>query len=75
MEENKNLFDGAIVNEEGVIENVLVFDNEDTMYEFGAKRLAEGQGIGDIYMTPEDYAKRQQQEALHATIANSIDDI
>lgn len=75
MEPNTNLFDGAIVNEEGIIENVLVFDNEDTMHEFGALRLAEGQGIGDVYMSPEDYAKKIQKEQLHNTIIDEINQI
>lgn len=55
MPESENLFNGAIVDENGVITNVLVFDNEDTMREFNALKLADGLGIGDEYMTPEEY--------------------
>lgn len=75
MDANENLFDAAIVNEDGIIENVLVFDNEDTMREFGAKRLAEGQGIGDVYMTPEEYATQRQKDQLKSTLTNQFDTI
>lgn len=59
-----NLFDAAIVNNDGIIENILVFDNEETMKEFGALRLASGQGIGDVYMTPEEYESEKQKALL-----------
>lgn len=57
MSENENLFNGAIVDENGIITNVLVFDNEDTMREFNALKLVSDLGIGDTYMTPEEYKK------------------
>lgn len=72
MEEANTLFDAAIVNEDGVIENVLVFDNEDTMREFGAYHLAPGQGIGDIYVTPEEYETQRQKDELHNLVKGGI---
>lgn len=69
---DENLFDAAIINEEGIIENVLVFDNEDTMHEFGALRLAEGQGIGDTYMTPEEVQVLKEKAGLQNLIMAGI---
>lgn len=75
MQENNNVFTAAIINEDGIIENVLIFDNEDTMREFGAKHLAEGQGIGDIYITPEEYIIMQQQGVQHSIFLEVINQI
>lgn len=58
MEENVTLMDYAVV-EDGVITNVLVFDNEKTAEEFGCLPLAPYQGIGDVYMSPEEYKKKE----------------
>lgn len=51
---DKNLFDAAIVDENGIITNILVFDNKETMHEFGALRLAPRQRIGDKYIEPKE---------------------
>lgn len=58
MEETK-LMDYAVV-ENGVIVNVLVFDNEETAEEFGCLPLAPYQGIGDTYISPEEYEKQEE---------------
>lgn len=71
----EDLFNAAIVNEEGIIENILVFDNEETMKEFGALRLAKGQGIGDKYVTPEEYVVDEQNREIRNLILNIINDI
>lgn len=65
----------AIVNNEGIIENVLIFDDEETMKEFGAVRLADGQGIGDKYMTPEEAEKIKQISQFTNLINEEINKI
>lgn len=71
MDENKTeLFNAAIV-ENGIIVNILVFDNEATMRDFGALPIADGQGIGDEYMTPEEYTEKQTRERM----MNYVEDI
>ena len=75
MYENENLFNGAILDENGVIINVLVFDNEDTMREFNALRLADGQGIGDKYMTPAEYKAFVDKNALQREVQNVVDEV
>lgn len=59
----KNILSGAIVDD-GVILNILVFDNENTMREFNALPLAEGQGIGDEYLSPEEYADKKKVKQI-----------
>lgn len=56
---NNANFTAAILDKNNIIINVLVFDDENTMKKFGAKHLTEGQGIGDVYMTPEEYKRNQ----------------
>lgn len=72
---NGALFNAAIVNEEGIIENVLVFNSEEIMHDFGAKRLAPGQGIGDKYISPEEYNTLHKKEILLNEIQMAVDDI
>lgn len=67
MEENKTLMDYAVV-ENGTIVNVLVFDNEKTAEEFGCLPLAPYQGIGDIYMSPEEYKKKEFQNSIDSVV-------
>lgn len=67
MNENNN-FNAAIVNEKGIIENVLVFNSEEIMHDFGAKRLAPGQGI-------EEYNTLHKKEILLNEIQMAVDDI
>lgn len=51
---NTELFNAAIVNEEGIITNILVFDNEETMREFNAFPISDNQRIGDKYVAPKE---------------------
>lgn len=67
MDENKTLIDYAVV-ENGVITNVLVFDNEQTTEEFSCLPLAPHQGIGDIYMSPEEYKEKQFHEDIQSVV-------
>lgn len=69
-EETKELLNYAVV-EDGVITNVLVFDNEKTAEEFGCLPLAPYQGIGDVYMSPEDYAHQEARNNA-ANLLNGV---
>lgn len=69
---DEKLFDAAIVDESGIITNILVFDNEDTMHEFGALRFAEGLRIGDKFEEPK---KESVQEIFAALVGSGIDEI
>ncbi len=69
-EETKALLNYAVV-EDGIITNVLVFDNEDTAEEFGCLPLAPYQGIGDIYVSPEDYA-HQMTRSNATSLLNDV---
>lgn len=66
-EQETNLMDYAVV-EDGIITNVLVFDNEKTAEEFGCFPLAPYQGIGDVYMTPEEYEKQERERQIQDII-------
>lgn len=70
LEQELNLMDYAVV-EDGVIVNVLVFDNEQTAEEFGCLPLAPYQGIGDVYISPEEYARQESIRNVQE-ILNSI---
>lgn len=72
---NENLFNAAILNEEGIIENIVVFDNEETMKEFNAVRLAYGQRIGDKYIVPEVYEIARQKRILNDIIDFGISQV
>lgn len=67
MDENKILMDYAVV-EDGIIANVLVFDNEKTAEEFGCLPLAPYQGIGDVYMSPEEWKKKEFDAEVQSAI-------
>lgn len=67
MEENATLMDYAVV-EDGVITNVLVFDNEKTAEEFGCLPLAPYQGIGDVYMSPEEWKKKEFDSEIQSAV-------
>lgn len=69
MNENEtlNLMDYAVV-EDGVIVNVLVFDNEKTAEEFGCLPLAPYQGIGDKYISPEEYKEQQFKQEIQNAV-------
>lgn len=67
------MFDAAIVNEAGIITNVLVFHDEQTMKDFGALLLSPGQGIGDKYITPEEYAVQQELNTFRKLVDEGID--
>lgn len=71
---NEELFNAAIV-EDDVITNVLVFNSVDTMKKFGALPLADGQGIGDIYMTPEAYKEQLDKERFKQMTQTAINQI
>lgn len=70
-EKNTELFNAAIV-ENGIIVNILVFDNEDTMREFGALRVLDGQNIGDEYMTPEEYIEKQTRKRMMSLVEDVV---
>lgn len=65
------MFTGAIVDENGIIENILVFDNEEILKNFKALLLIGRQRIGDPYLTPEEYQKRELTSIIKSEI-NSI---
>lgn len=67
-----NIFDAAIINDTGIIENIIVFDNEETMKEFGALKLDAGQKIGDKYIAPEECENIRQKRILKEIIQTGI---
>lgn len=70
MTESKKLINYAVV-ENGIITNVLVFDDESTAMEFGCYPLTPYQGIGDAYITPEKY----KQQEFQSNISNIINEV
>lgn len=61
---SENILQDYAVVENGIITNVLVFDNENTAKEFGCFPLAFGQGIGDTYMAPEEYSVKTFRDGV-----------
>ena len=55
---NEKLLDYAVV-ENGIITNVLVFADEKTAKDFGCLPLSPTQGIGDSYLSPEEYERNR----------------
>lgn len=64
----ENILTNYAVVEDGIIINILVFDDAKTAKEFGCLPLSPNQGIGSVYISPEKYKAQENLQRLQEAI-------